>query len=107
MVNVIQDQVHGIIADSRSQFKARYGTLLESVPKTLDGLITSILPNQLIIPISQVDTILESIPILKNTSGQSYRPSAESYRLRVDSQPLVGQAAYAAHCGLVFKTLEL
>merc|ERR1712129_498719 len=76
--------------------------ILQKLPRTTESL-RSILPAKLIIPISNLDPILESIPILKNVSGQTYKPTAESYSRKGQPQ-LAGQASYAAHCGLVFKS---
>jgi len=77
---------------------------LPQAPTSLEALLTSILPSRLVIPIKKVDTVLENIPIVKAVSGQTYKPTAESYCSRGQAAALAGQDAYAAHCGLVFTT---
>jgi len=74
---------------------------LHNVPKSIDSLLTSILPNQLVNPI---DHMLENVPILTTMSGQSYKPSAEYSNIQGQTdRALAGQAAIAAQCGLVFR----
>jgi len=98
-------QLQTIITAGTEQIKSRLLNIhVPKVPRTMDDLCTSILPSKLIIPITQVDTVLENIPIIKNLYGQSYNPSAKSYISQRQSSDLVGQAAFSRNCGLVFTT---
>jgi len=77
---------------------------IQNEPKSVNSLLTSILPNQLLNPIDQVFKVLENIPILTNMSGPTYKPSAEYSNIQGQTdRALAGQAAIAAQCGLVFR----
>ena len=105
LLTFAQFQLQHMITASAEQVKSQMRKVpVPEIPRTLDAFWMTILPNKLIIPITQVDTVLENIPILKNVSGQSYKPSAESYSLQWQSRDLVGQTAFARNCGLVFTT---
>jgi len=103
LLTVAQFQLQSFITAGTEQVRSQLRKVyVPEVPRTMDGLFTSILPSKLIIPITQVDTVLENIPILKNLSGESYKPSAKSYSLQRQSRDLEGQAAFSRNCGLVF-----
>merc|ERR1719233_2192534 len=97
-LTVAQFQLQSIITAGTEQIKSRFRKVyVPEVPRTVDALFPSILPSKLIIPITQVDTVLENIPIIKNLSGKSYS-------LLRQSRDLKGQAAFSRNCGLVFST---
>ena len=101
-----------LIKASSGQSKGQGESLLRGVNgphvrNSLQNLLASILPSKLIIPITQLDIVLENIPIIKNLSGQSYKPSAESYSSKDQSRGLVGQDDFAENCGLVFTTWDI
>jgi len=77
---------------------------LHNEPKSVNSLLTSILPKQLLNPIDQVFKVLQNIPILTNMSGQTYKPSAEYSNIQGQTdRALAGQSDIAAQCGLVFR----
>jgi len=105
LLSVAQFQLQSIIMAGTEQIRSRLRKVyVPEVPRTMDALFTTILPSKLIIPITQVDTVLENIPIIKNLSGESYKPSGKSYCLQRQSRDLEGQAAFSRNCGLVFTT---
>jgi len=105
LLSVAQFQLQSIIMAGTEQIRSRLRKVyVPEVPRTMDALFTTILPSKLIIPITQVDTVLENIPIIKSLSGESYKPSRKSYCLQKQSRDLVGQAAFSRNCGLVFTT---
>ena len=79
---------------------------LYNAPKTINSHLSSLLSNQLIISMGQVNRVLEKVPILTKMSGPSYKPTSESYAYDIQGQSdkaLAGQAAIASQCGLIFR----
>jgi len=105
LLTVAQKQLQNSAVRMKSNCEYWLGKVpLPQAPTSMEALLTSILPSRLVIPIKKVDTVLENIPIVKAVSGQTYKPTAESYCSQGQAAALAGQDAYAAHCGLVFTT---